>query len=398
MTGTAEPGVVVATAVTKSRLASARTLAGSLRRHHPAVPVVVLLVDEANDLVEPGREPFRIVMLPELGIPRLRRFLFQYTAKQAAAAVKPHLLGFLLDEGLQCVVFLDPDLLVLGDLHPLFEAARRSAISLTPHLVSPVGGEDRAARELNILVSGIYNAGVLGVSSCPSARSFLEWWRERLWSHCREATESGMHFDQRWLDLVPALFDGVEIIRDPAYNVGHWRLPDPTAAACRLAHFSGYSPEHPGQVTRYSDRLTMADLGEAAGLFARYRDELLAAGYEETTCWPYAYGRFDNGVAIPEIVRTIYLDLGERVERFGDPFRAAGSAGFFRWLNEPAGPQAAGEPITHLWEEIHRRRPDLRHAFPHVLDGDREAFLHWVAAHGRRELEIPDELAPRSRP
>ena len=35
-----------------------------------------------------------------------------------------------------------------------------------------------------------------------------------------------MHYDQRWLDLVPALFDDVHIVRDPGCNVAYWNLPE----------------------------------------------------------------------------------------------------------------------------------------------------------------------------
>ena len=62
-------------------------------------------------------------------------------------------------------------------------------------------------------------------------------------------------------------------------------LPERDAATCRLFHFSGYVPEEPEQVTRYSRRLGMAEIGDAALLFERYRRELADAGYEETRRW-----------------------------------------------------------------------------------------------------------------
>ena len=30
--------------------------------------------------------------------------------------------------------------------------------------------------------------------------------------------------DQRWLDLVPGMFDGVRVVRHPGWNVGRWNL------------------------------------------------------------------------------------------------------------------------------------------------------------------------------
>jgi hypothetical protein len=213
-----------------------------------------------------------------------------------------------------------------------------------------------------------------------------------------------MHYEQRWLDLVPALFEDVEIVRDPGYNVGHWSLPDHVieatragvlvdGAPCRLFRFSGYVPEEPGQVTRYSRRPAMGEIGDAALLFERYRGALVEAGYEETRHWPYAYDRFDNGVAIPELVRSIYRDLGEDVARFGDPFGARSSGSFYRWLSEPVDRAMAHLRVSRLWNEVYRRRPDLQQAFPDMLGVDRESFLDWTTAHGGSEYKIPDELA-----
>jgi hypothetical protein len=394
MRGGAERGVVVATAMTKNYLSLARTLASSLRRHHPDLAATVLLVDEATGFFDPNDEPFRVLQLSELEIPSRHRFLFQYTSQAATIALKPYLLRHLLDEGCEAALYVDADMLVLGDLGPLLESARRSAIVLTPHLVAPLAGEWRIARELNILVSGIYNGGVVGVSDTRAARSFLDWWGGRLWSHCRYSVPNGMHFDQRWLDLVPSLFEDVEIVHDPAYNVGHWRLPDAVVNSWRLMHFSGYSADEPWRVTSYSDRLAMAELGEAGRLFDQYREELLAAGWEQTKKWPYVWNQFSNGIPIPPVVRAIYLELGEQVEVFGDPFRTDAPGSFFNWLVEPAGEWSdENASVSRLWAEIHARRPDLQKVFPDPLSTDREGFLAWTAEAGRHEYDIPDQLA-----
>ena len=35
---------------------------------------------------------------------------------------------------------------------------------------------------------------------------------------------SGLFTDQRWVDLAPAFFDDIAIVRDPQYNVATWNL------------------------------------------------------------------------------------------------------------------------------------------------------------------------------
>jgi hypothetical protein len=152
-----------------------------------------------------------------------------------------------------------------------------------------------------------------------------------------------MHFEQRWLDLVPAFFEDVHVVRDPGFNVGHWNLPERRVASsgesftvdgqpCRFVRFSGFEPDHPGAVTRYSRRLDMGNIGAAAELFRRYVALLEAAGYHEAKAWPYAYGRFDNGVPITDEARQAYRELGATADRFGDPFTTASRGSFLRWF------------------------------------------------------------------
>ena len=115
--------------------------------------------------------------------------------------------------GYDVAVFLDPDILVLGDLSSVVSKAADHAITLTPHLLSPLAGRDRAARELNILQSGTFNAGFVGVSRGDIACRFLRWWQERTAEDCSHRVMDGVYFDQRWLDLAPALFEDVSVRR-----------------------------------------------------------------------------------------------------------------------------------------------------------------------------------------
>jgi hypothetical protein len=335
--------MAVATIASKRDLALVRVLATSFQQHHTDVPFVVLLTDEVDGHFDPSSEPFRLVRLEELGIPNLPRFRFHYTQQELMYAATPYLLSHLLERGLTRVAYLKQESLVVGDLTPVLRLLDQHPIVLTPHLLTPLSGADGIERELNILQSGVYNVGFLGVSSTPVARAFLRWWQDRLFEHCRHDVPAGMHFEQRWLDLVPAFFEDVHVVRDPGFNVGHWNLPERQVALrgdaytvdgepCRFIRFSGFDPDHPGAVTRYYARLTMDNIGVAAGLFRRYVALLEAAGYHETKAWPYAYDRFDNGEPVTDECRQMYRELGPEADRFGDPLSTASSGCFLRWL------------------------------------------------------------------
>lgn len=335
-------GVAVVTVVAKNYLSFARVLAQSFLRHHPGIPWFVALSDEVDGFFDAGAEPFRLLRLDDLGIPDLPRVRFRCDRKQLAITSKPYVLSHLLDRGFESVVFLDPDILILSDLAELLLQVRHHAIVLMPHLLAPLSGPGSVERELNVLQSGVYNGGFVGISAGSTARAFLTWWQERVRVHCRHDLSNGVYYDQRWLDLAPVFFRGLHVLRDPSYNVAHWNLPERTISftgasvtvdgrPCRFFHFSGFDPDEPHAVTRYTPRLNLSNVGPAGELFRRYRGLLESAGYHKTKTWPYAYGCFDNGVAVPDAARQAYRQLGEGAGRFGDPFETASPDSFFHW-------------------------------------------------------------------
>ncbi len=395
--------VAVATIVAKKFLPFARALAESFHGTHRGIPFIVLLADEADGYFDPSQEPFALVGLSELDIPQLERFRFHYAQQPLSYASTPYLLSYLITRGFSRVIFIKQESLVLGDLTPVFEILSTRSIVLVPHLAAPLEGADRIERELNILQSGTFNVGMLGVSATPVAAHFLKWWQDRVYAHCRHAVPAGMHYEQRWLDLVPGLFDDVHVLRDPAYNVGHWNLPDRVITIvddvvlvngerCRLFRFSGYDFEHPAAVTRYSPRLTTANVGPAGIVFERFGGALERHGYRETNEWPYAYGAFDNGAAVPDVARTLLAEMGDDAVRFGDPLRT-GPGSFYEWLTQAVdgGPNRPGE-VTRLWHAVYRARPDLQSAFPDLSGPDRESFLVWTAQYGLQEHGMSDHF------
>lgn len=245
-----------ATIVAKPLLPYARVLADSFREHHPAIPFFVFLTEEFASAELKAR----------------------YAQQALSYALTPTALAQLLDRGFERVLFIKQESLVVGDLTPAFELLEQHPIVLTSHLHEPLDGDDAVARELNILQSGTFNIGLLGVSQ--NARPFLDWWSDRLRTHCIHDVPHGMHYEQRWIDLVPSYFPDAHIIRDPSFNVGHWSLPELDGIDARLFRFSGFDPTTPSVVTRYTSRHDMSSL-RCAPIFARYARLLLDAGFEQ---------------------------------------------------------------------------------------------------------------------
>jgi hypothetical protein len=383
---------VFGTIVAKRELPYARVLARSVAEQHPESPFLVLLADEVDGCFEPAREPFELLTLAELRIPNAARFRFLHRRLPLSYASTPYFLSALLELGFESVVFLKQETVVLGRQTPLLDALSRAPIVLTPHLLAPLAGEDGHERELNILQSGTFNGGVVGVRASATTDRFLAWWQDRVFAHCAHAVAAGMHYEQRWLDLVPAYFRDAHLLRDPGANIGHWNLPERRDEAPRVLRFSGFDPDRPEAVTRYSARVQMGQLSELANRFGAYARALYDAGWDEARTWPYAYDRFENEVRIPDLARELYAELGDDAERYEDPF-STGAGSFYAWLNERVPPAQ----VTRLWLAVWELRTDLQEAFPDPLGADEVRFLHWIELSGIAEHDVDRSFSPVQR-
>ena len=165
----------------------------------------------------------------------------------------------LLLRGAETAVYLDPDIYVFGSLSKIAELSAEHGIVLTPHAIKPIPRDGLRPTEADIMGSGVYNLGFIGVGK--DNVPMLHWWQERLRRDSIAAPEQMLFTDQRWIDLVPGLWD-CAILRDPGYNVAYWNLDSRPVerrdgalyAGCHLLrffHFSGYRHETPWILSKY---------------------------------------------------------------------------------------------------------------------------------------------------
>jgi len=333
-----------ATVASKSRIALARVTARSFVDRHPEIPFFHLLADEPPLGTQLGSEPARSLPFETLELPREEQFRFRYTEMELSYAVTPFLIARLLEQGYDGVLFLKQETLVLQPLDDVFSRLQHHSVILTPHLIQPPRKRAALSRELNVLQAGVFNGGVVAFNASREARRVLSWWMEKTSRTCRLAVQEGLHYEQRWLDWVPVLAPGCCILRDPGINIGHWNLAERcvrfeppgftvNGVPVRVFRFSGYRPDRPQSVSRYDAR-RVKQTGDAARIFARYREMLMEAGWSETFNLSYGWDYFDDGSRITPVMRAVYRSLGEHVEVFGNPFQTSGDTSFHAWLRE----------------------------------------------------------------
>lgn len=326
---------VAFTSAAVNYLPKVRKLCASLRKHHPEFEIVLALADERAPAVDFGAEPIdRVIALGELDIPDRRRWTYFHTIVELATAIKPYVLVELLrDPEVDRVLYFDPDMVLFSRLDDLLDALDASSVVLTPHLTRPETTlEGIRDNEISALKHGVYNLGFVGVRNTVEGRRFAQWWADRIYHFCVADIPGGLFTDQRWIDLVPAFFDGVGILKNPRFNVATWNIPTREVTGDHadgfrvdghplgFYHFTGFdSGAHRVMAQKYA-----ADNPAVAALIQWYSDEARFDDAEPAAQVAWAYGHYSDGQPIPVAHRRLYRARPDLQAAFADPFDAAG--------------------------------------------------------------------------
>jgi len=356
----------ICTIIANNYIAFARTLVASVLAAHPDCTCYVLLADEFEGLIDPAAEQFEIVTMPELGISDLSSFCFKYDVTELSTAAKPYLLEFLLAQrGLDQLLYIDPDILVTNPLDRLFQRLETYDIVLTPHLDTDYPDDGLLPNDAFILKSGVFNLGFIGIRSSPSVRKFLHWWQGKVYDKCVIDHAKGYFVDQRFIDLLPGLFDNYFVEKDTGYNVAYWNLHSRrlenendtwtcNGSPLYFYHFSGYRINQPEAISSHITRYRLKDRPDITPLFADYHERLIKNGYEQSIGRPYSHDYFSNGQRIPKEVRVSYRNSAEEWKFSGNPFESEALASRARRLILKSKALYALNPLR--WRTLVRKR------------------------------------------
>ena len=349
------PRTVCFTSFSLGYLARARVLAGTLRAYHPDWEIWALVVDTPPPGLDRAAAfaPFdQFCYAASLGIPRFRGWMFKHDLVEACTGVKGQMLLRLLRQGADRVVYLDPD---IGLFAPLTAIERRldgASIVLTPHQTEANDGAAAVAdNELTSMQYGVYNLGFLGVRNDGNGRAFARWWAEMTHRACYDAVGSGLFTDQKYCDLVPGLFDGVQIERDPGCNVASWNLSRRrlgfTREGALLVNGVDLKFYHFTKVNGVGDVMTERYAGdnfEVHEIVNWYKRQIDANTIDAVADWPWQYGRFADGTPVPRGARLLFRDRPDLAQAFDDPFGDEFHAWLAREMPALLSPAPSGAP------------------------------------------------------
>jgi glycosyltransferase involved in cell wall biosynthesis len=390
----------ICTIVARNYLAYARVLAESFLAQHPDGECSVLVIDDVAGEVDQAAEPFSVIHPSALGIERFEGMAAMYDVTELATAVKPWLLAHLLEQGDGTpVAYFDPDIRFYAPVEEIEGLVVEHGLVLIPHITAAIPDDGLQPDELALMASGTYNLGFVAMAPGARTQELLEWWQKRLRYDCVIDHALGYFVDQRWFDLVPSMFAGTAVLRDPGANVAYWNLHERTVARdsegiwlvngvpLRFFHFSGFDPGEPHLLSKHQTRTPLSSQPELAKLCAEFAQEVCAHRREGERAAVYGWGRLGDGRAWDRRLRRLYRE-GEREGAFRlSPFDPAGAQEFFDWLNETPLQDATPVPVSRFWLDVYRERNDLQVVFPKLTD-EVDEFERWIEGYGHEAGDV----------
>ncbi len=362
----------------------ARILLTSLQKYHPEASLFLCLADKLQPDGEFGIEGVEVIPAEDLAISNFADCAFRYDIMEFNTAVKPFVMQDLIENrGFEEVVYLDPDIELFAPMTPVFDAFAEGAdFVLTPHITEPAEfGE--FPDDIGIMKAGIYNLGFIAVNNSPDGISFLHWWGRRLRFQCMNKQSEGIFVDQKFVDLLPAFHDNVAILRDRSLNVAYWNLAQReltktdrgwliNGEPLRFFHFSGISTKAPHRLSKHTSRFAENLTPALQEIIRHYIAKLKHFGFGSTANPEYGYARFNNGIAIADIMRRCYRDTEDIF--LENPFDS-----FADYLNKPSTDRITDSPwlITNLMSYFWRERKDLQQAFDLNHPDSRYSYALW---------------------
>lgn len=196
-------------------------------------------------------------------------------------ALKPIFITYLLENGFEKVIYVDPDIYFVGDYNFLFEKLNQSNILLTPHWCNtdPLISEESL---YDVLRGGLFNAGFVGANK--KGLEAIGWWAGVCHFKVEENRSFGLFVDQKYLNILPVQFDNVEIIKHQGCNIASWNIE-----SCKREIVDGkllinrrfepifihFAKETIAHVLNYNDKLLKPYLEEYLNLLKRENFDLI---------------------------------------------------------------------------------------------------------------------------
>jgi hypothetical protein len=342
----------------KNYIGLAQVLKNSIIKTNPDINFLIFVADEIDNSEISSNDNI-LVAKDILGIAedKWHQLAFKYELTEFCTCIKPYCFQYIFDNFGPCkIIYFDPDIFVFNNLTYIFNELSQYNILLTPHILTPQQFYTGDLKEQNILSSGIFNLGFLGLSYSEQSILFLDWWKTRLDSACYRNAAESYFTDQRWIDFVPSLFSSYKISNNLGLNLAPWnfferevffknnnyyvknRINGKDESLLLFVHFSGfkYTSLINGDVIQDNIQ-DISFYPDLEVLFNDYGQSLSNSLFLKYSTLSYTYNNFKNGDSITIIYRRLFRRLIEDNNYFFEknPFLVTSNS-FYTFLKKKA--------------------------------------------------------------
>ena len=286
----------IAYAITsRNYLAQTKVAVESFHRHHRDHAIYIFNIDTPIYDIDLWSDNTAIhhYFLHNLDVEHRPLLRAKYNDFEFCNAIKPFI-GLWLFEKFKdttSIVYIDSDLVFFSKIELENELLLHTVV-ITPHALTAYPIDHCLTSELDILNSGIYNAGFFVITHTQGGINFLEWWKERTLNYCYVDFEKGMFVDQIWLNLAPVYFNDVLILKNPGYNVAHWNLHERTLSLndhdwyvntdfkLVFFHFSGFAIDEIAKISKHQNRFSLESRPDLTPIFKEYKEDVEKSAQE----------------------------------------------------------------------------------------------------------------------
>lgn len=284
------------TIITADYFPRALALYKSVAKYDTAIELQVLIADNKPVTNIPGNFPkLKIRAINELdNFPLVRELYKKYAhinIDNFRWSMKPVFASWLLENGYDKLIYLDCDMFFVNDHQFLFDELDSHGFILTPHWnnTDPLFHKESF---LSNFTSGIFSAGFFGATK--KGLPALHWWANACHFMMGNNIGLGVHDDQRYLDILPVLFETTKIIRHRGCNIGSWNHKESSRTERNGEVF--INEKYPVIFIHFDEML--------AGEILKGHDPLLARYLKA-----YKQVFEENGFILQDYIKTIDLDL-----------------------------------------------------------------------------------------
>lgn len=362
------------TSITSNYIPKARVLARSVKEHVPGAIFHLLLCDSVPQDFDLENEDFdHLILLDELDIDNKKSWIFRHNVVELCTALKGR--GF--QEIFRRyepdkVLFFDPDMVLFSGIEVIEEQLDLHSVLLTPHQTEPE--KSRSAildHEVSSLKHGVFNLGFLAVRNSPEGLRFINWWSDRLRDFCFDDSRQGLFTDQKWVDLAPAFFPDLGILRAPQFNVSTWNINSREITGdlaegvfvnqiplC-FYHFSG--------IDSGAQKVMLEVYGSSNPVLHQLRDWYLdrcrEMGQGQLGKRPCRYAFYGNGDEVRPAERLLYRYREELAQRFPDPYACPPTGGGYQaWFQSNAGLLECDSPDDQVVSVLQQELDKIHHS------------------------------------